>query len=495
MFPGFSPSLARPANNPLPARWGTEMSDTKSLLNRISAFRERLERTPTLQEASPIPGALHLAGRAGPAPAWQSQNLRQLAGHSSQPGPMPKELTSRARRVLEIARDLVLQQREISDDVFYRRMVAQSGLALDPLVRFHQATVSATEAALRLIQAMPDSAEFQIRLCDGLETVLDSIRTRLNVGRQTLDKRRTEWGRVERLARYLGDVQSRRLISFDVFTDLAEEILVEARRGVPLRFPSFPEETVARQIAAHSLTVAAVVARIVPHDYEWASQPVVPVALALLMDIGMIGIPAGIVNKAEQLTVEERRRIEIHPKVGAALLLETFPDLGPLADVIAAHHERLDGTGYPNGLSCDQIPALAKMLAAADHYAGMAADRPHRPAHDIRTALTDTLLAAEEGKLDRDFAEYLLHLSFYPVGSVVELTDGRIAVVVGSHPSRVNLRATTRPVVAILCGVSGELLPKPEVVDLAGSEFGGILRSLSTDERTRKLSLVHPDLC
>ena len=68
-------------------------------------------------------------------------------------------------------------------------------------------------------------------------------------------------------------------------------------------------------------------------------------------------------------------------------------------------------------------------------------------------------------------------------------------MVVGSHPSRINLRATTRPVVAILSSHTGELLPKPEVVDLAGSEFGGILRSLSTEERIRKLASVHPDLC
>ena len=113
------------------------MSDTKSLLTRISAFRDRLEKTPTFQEAPRGSGTLQLAGRAGPAPAWISQTLRQLAGQSSQPGPMPKELTSRARRVLELARDLVVQQREISDDVFYQRLVTQSVTRLDPLVLKH----------------------------------------------------------------------------------------------------------------------------------------------------------------------------------------------------------------------------------------------------------------------------------------------------------------------------------------------------------------------
>ena len=477
------------------ARRGNGMSDSKSLLARISAFRERLERTPPLRDAAETGGVLQLSGRVGPSPAWISTTLRAISGAPAASAPLPGVLTARTRRLVELARDLVHDQRGISDDVFYRKLSAQPAGEGDPLVRFHTATVSATEASLRLIQAMPDSAESQLRLCEGLETVLASVRTRLDIGRQTLDKRRIEWGRVERLARHLGDVQARRLLSPSVFTDLAEELLVEARQGVPLRFAAFPHETVARRVAAHSLNAAAVVARIVPHDYEWASEPVVPVATALVMDIGMVGIPAAILNKAEPLTVEERRRIEIHPKAGAALLREAMPDLGPLADVVAAHHERLDGTGYPTGADTDGIPALAKMLAVADHYAGMAADRPHRPAHDTRLALTETLLAAEEGRLDRDFAEYLLHLSFYPVGTVVELTDGRVAVVVGCHPSRINLRATTRPVVAVLSNAAGELLPKPEVVDLAGAEFGGILRGLSTEERVRKLALVHPDLC
>ncbi len=64
-----------------------------------------------------------------------------------------------------------------------------------------------------------------------------------------------------------------------------------------------------------------------------------------------------------------------------------------------------------------------------DAYAAMACDRPHRPAKDPRTALTDTLLAADQGRLDRDFSEYLLNLAFHPIGTVVELTDGRIGVV------------------------------------------------------------------
>jgi hypothetical protein len=78
---------------------------------------------------------------------------------------------------------------------------------------------------------------------------------------------------------------------------------------------------------------------------------------------------------------------------------------------------------------------------------------------------------------------------------VVELTDGRAAVVVATHNSRANLRATHRPVVAVLADPSGGLLPRPEFVDLAAADHGGVVRTLSTAERRKLLADRYPDLC
>ena len=135
------------------------------------------------------------------------------------------------------------------------------------------------------------------------------------------------------------------------------------------------------------------------------------------------------------------------------------------------------------------------MLVVCDVYVVMACDRPHRPASDPRTALTDTLLAAEHGRLDRDFTEYLLALAFHPVGTVVELTDGRVGVVVATHTNRVNLRLTARPVVVVLTDAAGLVLPRPEFVDLAAAERGGVVRVLTAAERTRLLAKHYPELC
>jgi hypothetical protein len=248
-------------------------------------------------------------------------------------------------------------------------------------------------------------------------------------------------------------------------------------------------------VAAASLTVAQVVARVVPHDYEWAGRPLLPVVTALTMDVGMVRVPAAVLGKAGPLDPVERRLIERHPQAGAELVRRLVPDAGALADAVAAHHERPDGTGYPDGARGDAIPSLSRLLSVCSEYAGMASDRPHRPAHDPRTALTDTLLAAEQGKLDRDFSEYLLNLSFHPVGTVVELTDGRTAVVVATHNTRLNLRATARPVVAVLADPSGAVLPRPEFLDLAAADRGGVSRALTTAERRTLLAERYPDLC
>lgn len=476
------------------------MSDTKSLLNRITAFRERLERTPSLVLDGTTSDPTVLVQRAAKQalqPGWTSSALRQMVGEQRTTETlMPAQLVTRARRLLESARDLVSTQRAVSEDVFFIRLSTPAGTTeADPLVTYHRHTVAATETTLRLAQSMPSAAEHQLRLCDGLETMLTAIRDRLEITTRSLDVRRREWGRVERLTRLLCDIQARRLVSLSSFVEMAEELLDEARQGVPLRFLSATPEPVARFVASHSLTVAQVVARIAPHDFEWAGQAVPAVATALMMDVGMLTVSAGSLAKAGPFDAADWGAIESHPTTGAKLLRDVMPEIGPLADAVAAHHERLDGTGYPNAVRGDDVPSLARLLAVCDVYAAMATDRPHRPAHDPRAALTDTLVMAEQGLLDRDLCEHLLRLSFHPVGTVVELTDGRTAVVVSTHTGRVNLRATTRPVVAVLADADGKPLPRPEFIDLTGSQYGGVVRALSTAERRRVLAAHHPDLC
>jgi HD-GYP domain-containing protein (c-di-GMP phosphodiesterase class II) len=208
----------------------------------------------------------------------------------------------------------------------------------------------------------------------------------------------------------------------------------------------------------------------------------------------MVKVPAAVLAGAGPLDDEQRRLVEAHTRTGAELAARLLPTGAWLAEATLSHHERLDGTGYPDGLRELQLPALPRMLAVCDVYAAMCAPRPHRPARETRTALADTLLLADEGGLDRHHAERLLALAFYPVGSVVELADGAAGVVVATHSARGELNAPARPVVALLTDAQGRTLPAPRHLDLAQCEGHGIVRALPAGLRRDLLGRRYPEL-
>jgi putative nucleotidyltransferase with HDIG domain len=107
-------------------------------------------------------------------------------------------------------------------------------------------------------------------------------------------------------------------------------------------------------------------------------------------DIGKIVVPAEILAKPTKLTKAEFELIKSHPEQGYEVLKEIdFP--WPVAQVALQHHERLDGSGYPQGLKGDQIILEARILAVADVVEAMAAHRPYRPSRGIDTALEEVV--------------------------------------------------------------------------------------------------------
>lgn len=480
------------------------MSDSRGLLDRISAFRQRLDATPQL-----IPDAVAVevepAEVATDAEQFR-QSVRRLSGTADvvPEGPLP-QFTDRAKRLLANAKQLLDRQRQFTADPLFAGFAADA--APDVLVSYHRETVAVLDAVVRMAQAFPDSASAQLKLCDGLDGLVNVIRDRLAVQESALARRRTDGRRIDRLATVFAAIHAHRPADLKMVADLAEELLEEARQGRPMRFVRADPTSIrshpgantlpapARFVAAHAINIAQVVARIVPFDYEWAGRPLLPVVAALIMDCGMLAVPPHVLAKTTPLSADERRVIEAHPKYGAELLLYCFPTIaGPLAAAVATHHERADGTGYPAGLGGADLPPLGKLLRACDVYAALCEDRPHRPALDPRAALTEVLLMAEQGQIDRDFAEYLLNLAFYPVGAVVELTDGRVGVVVANHPNRLDPRAPSRPVVSVLAAADGTLLPRSEYVDLSAADRGGIASGIPAARARELLGGRYPDL-
>jgi HD-GYP domain-containing protein (c-di-GMP phosphodiesterase class II) len=107
---------------------------------------------------------------------------------------------------------------------------------------------------------------------------------------------------------------------------------------------------------------------------------------ALLHDIGKLSISNRILDKPGPLTEPERVRFKEHPLLGERIL-GRVPGFGSLAAVASAHHERLDGGGYPRGLVADELTIPMRVLAVADVYEALISERPYRPAHTPEQAL------------------------------------------------------------------------------------------------------------
>jgi ribonuclease P protein subunit RPR2 len=114
----------------------------------------------------------------------------------------------------------------------------------------------------------------------------------------------------------------------------------------------------------------------------------------LLHDIGKLAIPDAILYKPGKLTEEERALMVRHPAIGAEIVGE-IEFLAEAARVVRSHHERWDGSGYPDGLAGEQIPLAARVFAVADVLDALTTDRPYRPAIPLTEARE--MIAAEAG--------------------------------------------------------------------------------------------------
>ena len=109
---------------------------------------------------------------------------------------------------------------------------------------------------------------------------------------------------------------------------------------------------------------------------------------ALFHDIGTIGVPEHLLRKPSALDAQEWAEVKAHPVIGANLL-SNVPMLERIRPIVLSHHERFDGTGYPQGLRADKIPLAAQIIAVADAYQAMTQSRPYRPALSAKAALRE----------------------------------------------------------------------------------------------------------
>ena len=130
--------------------------------------------------------------------------------------------------------------------------------------------------------------------------------------------------------------------------------------------------------------------------------------MGLLHDIGKIGVPDHVINKTDKLSEDEYDMIKKHPSMGASIL-ESIKEDPNLALGAKYHHERFDGTGYPEGLTGDKILEQAKIIAVADAYDAMSSYRSYRDVLNQETIIKE-ITEGRGTQFDPKYADIMLSL-------------------------------------------------------------------------------------
>ncbi|MGE5095105.1 MAG: HD-GYP domain-containing protein [Betaproteobacteria bacterium] len=209
----------------------------------------------------------------------------------------------------------------------------------------------------------------------------------------------------------------------------------------------------------HGLQVSVYITSFGRHLGFPKAQLLLLAQVGLLLDIGKIRLPRELLEKQGRLTDEEFEAAKAHVKLGLDILADNFS--AEVIEGIAQHHERMNGSGYPGGLVSDDIGIFGRMAGIVDTFVALTNHRPYAAAVSSYEALRSITSWGGDFFHEPLVQQFVSSVGVFPVGSLIELSSGEVAVVVEHSKVR-----RLKPRVLIVTGPDKKPAPFPAMLDL-----------------------------
>lgn len=186
----------------------------------------------------------------------------------------------------------------------------------------------------------------------------------------------------------------------------------------------------------------------------------------LLLDVGKTKLPKELLRKPGSLSDVERMHVQNHVKLGLEIIRKADSVDSRVLDMVATHHERYDGSGYPKGLVGSQIPVFGRIGGIVDSYAAMSVDRPYASAMSSYDSMREFKALSDKSFQAELVEQFIQAIGIFPAGTLVELNTGEVGVVLKEHRA-----SRLRPEVAIILDSNKKRLDDFRVVDLDSQEI------------------------
>lgn len=195
---------------------------------------------------------------------------------------------------------------------------------------------------------------------------------------------------------------------------------------------------------------------------------------AMLHDVGKTRLPRNLLRKSNGYSPQAQKLLNEHPRLGVSLLAHNKDLVDEARRIIAEHHERADGSGFPEGRPAARISPLSQIVSVVNIYDGFVSGHNGRAAHLPTQALRRLYQMGRSGQLLTDQVIWAIRaLGIYPIGAIVEVNTGERGIVVST-----NAEEALKPIVQVIADHEGQPLLHPRQVDLALQIEGELVDSI-----------------